>query len=468
MVFSSFPFLWLFLPFVLIGNCFFQKKGSNWFLLAASLLFYAWGEPKYVVILLFSITINYAAGILLSSQRGRWKKCTLSFFIFVNIFLLGFFKYFNFFVETINSLFGKTLLNTHTIPLPIGISFFTFQAISYLLDLYRGKNEVQRSWCKLALYISFFPQLIAGPIIKYHDIENQLNKRNLSWEAFFIGMKRFCFGLAKKVVLSNTISAFVNTIIGLPQSESSSILSWMAAIGYTMQIFFDFSGYSDMAIGLASMFGFSFPENFNSPYQSQSIRDFWRRWHISLSTWFRDYLYIPLGGNRKGETRTIINLFIVFFATGLWHGAAWNFVVWGLFHGFFIIIERLFLGKILQKVPCFFKRFYTMFVVIIGWTFFMSVDISSAGTLLSKMFSFSDPGIWNFWELISIRQFIIFLFSVLLSLGLFSPIQTHLSTYFTNSTAIQTLSGICAIICLLVSIILLASASHNPFIYFRF
>ena len=338
MVFSSFPFLWIFLPIILIGAILTQKKGSNLFLLVISLLFYAWGEPKYIVLLLFSITLNYCAGLLISSISGRLlKKLVTAAAILLDLGMLGYFKYFNFFADSLNKLTRADLIALRAIALPIGISFYTFQSISYIVDLYRGTIKVQRSWFRLALYISFFPQLIAGPIIKYKDIEPYLGSRKITAEHIVPGLKRFCFGLGKKVLFANTLGYTVDEILEHPIAELSGLLCWTAAVFYTLQIYFDFSGYSDMAIGLAETLGFQFKENFDLPYCSRSVREFWRRWHISLSAWFRDYLYIPLGGNRKGSFRTILNLLIVFFATGLWHGAQWNFVVWGLFHGFFLI-----------------------------------------------------------------------------------------------------------------------------------
>ena len=468
MVFSSFTFLWIFLPVVLIGSLLTQKKGSNLFLLTASLFFYAWGEPKYIVLLLFSITLNYLGGLVLNRCRNLiLRKCILAAVIAADLGLLGYFKYFNFLACSFNAAAGHDLIRFRSIALPIGISFYTFQSISYIADLYRGTISVQRSWICLALYISFFPQLIAGPIVKYKEIEPDLTNRRFEPERAVSGLKRFCFGLAKKVLLANTLGFTVDGILVHPLHELSSLLCWTAAVFYTLQIYFDFSGYSDMAIGLAKVFGFHFRENFDLPYTSCSMREFWRRWHISLSTWFRDYIYIPLGGNRKGHFRTYLNLLAVFFLTGLWHGAQWNFVVWGLFHGFFLIMERIlnirdansFPGKILS-------RCYTLFAVCIGWVLFRADDLAMAWEQLCRMFSFSGSGYWNFSEIVDPVTGIVFVVSLLSALGIgnrfFVCFRTH------NREAADLCSIVGALLCLFMSIVMLANASHNPFIYFRF
>ena len=468
MVFSSFPFLWIFLPIVLIGAMLTQKKGSNLFLLAMSLVFYAWGEPKYIVLLLFSITINYCAGLLIERISGQlWKKIVTAAAVLLDLGLLGYFKYFNFFAGTFNQIARKDLISLRAIALPIGISFYTFQSISYIIDLYRGTIKVQRSWFRLALYISFFPQLIAGPIIKYKDIEPFLGSRRITAEHAVSGLKRFCFGLGKKVLIANTLGYTVDEILEHPIADLSGLLCWTAAVYYTLQIYFDFSGYSDMAIGLAETLGFSFKENFDLPYCSRSIREFWRRWHISLSAWFRDYLYIPLGGNRKGSWRTILNLLIVFFATGLWHGAQWNFVIWGLFHGVFLIAERLLPNRESSGFPArLLKHIYALLVVCTGWVLFRADDLAMAGHQLRKMFFPGGQGYWNVSEFVSTETGMIFLVSLVFAFGWLQPAFSGLKERKPAFAAV--LGDAAALICLFLSIVMLANAAHNPFIYFRF
>ena len=330
MVFSSMTFLWLFLPLVFVLSLIIRRpRLQNYLLLIFSLLFYAWGEPVYLFLMLFSILMNWTFGLLIEKSAAH-KKLFLVLDIIGNLGLLGYFKYTNFILDTIRRLLPSASVPVTHIALPIGISFFTFQAMSYVIDLYRGRYRAQKNLFHLALYISFFPQLIAGPIVQYKDIEDQIMNRKRTPEKIASGIRRFIYGLGKKVIISNLVASSVDKLFALSPENMTGVMAWTAAILYTLQIYYDFSGYSDMAIGLGRMFGFEFLENFNYPYISKSIREFWRRWHISLSSWFRDYVYIPLGGNRKGEVRTYINNIIVFFLTGLWHGASWNFVGWGL------------------------------------------------------------------------------------------------------------------------------------------
>ncbi len=468
MVFSSFPFLWIFLPLVLTGAVLTRKRDNSLFLLAASLIFYAWGEPKYVILLLFSVTLNYLAGLLLAgAHRPVQRTAVAAAAVTADLLLLGYFKYFNFFADTLNHAAHTDLIALRAIALPIGISFYTFQSISYIADLYRGTISVQRSWVRLALYISFFPQLIAGPIVKYRDIEPYLTARVMTLEGTVSGLKRFCFGLAKKVLLANMLGFTVDEILLRPIDELSGALCWTAAVFYTLQIYFDFSGYSDMAIGLAETLGFRFKENFNLPYCSLSIRGFWRRWHISLSTWFRDYLYIPLGGNRKGFLRTLLNLVIVFFATGLWHGAQWNFVIWGLFHGSFLILERLLSFREPEKpVGKLLARIYTMLVVCAGWVIFRADDLTMAGQQLRRMFIPAGQGYWNFTEFIDPLTLAVCVISLFFAFGGGKRISEGLKAK--NAAAAEILGNIAAVICLFLSVVMLANAAHNPFIYFRF
>ena len=386
MLFSSMLFLWAFLPavFVLERICRLlgKNRASNVFLLVASLIFYAWGEPVYVLLMLASITINWAGGLLVARAEGGRRKLALACTVIVDLGLLGWFKYAGMFVLAINVCTGLQVPDPH-VSLPIGISFFTFQAISYVVDVYRG-TPVQRNWGKLALYISFFPQLIAGPIVQYTDILEALENREVSTKLTAQGLRRFAYGLAKKVLIANTCGALADAILSLGADNTSSAYAWLFALAYAMQIYYDFSGYSDMAIGLGKMFGFNFKENFSLPYLSTSISEFWRRWHISLGSWFRTYVYIPLGGNRKGTGRTYLNLFIVFLLTGIWHGASLSFLLWGVWHGLFIVVERWRLGKALAKVPVL-AYLYTALVVLIGWVLFRTESVDLTVTLVARM-----------------------------------------------------------------------------------
>lgn len=354
MLFSSMLFLWLFLPVVFVSYYLIKKEYRNVLLLISSIIFYAWGGVSYTLIMFSSIIINYIFALLIDKaieeDNELKKKIYLSLCIVINLSILAYFKYTDFAISIINSISKKEVIQLKNIILPIGISFYTFQALSYVIDVYREHNKAQKNIINLALYISFFPQLIAGPIVKYHDIDTQITERTENLENISYGIKRFIYGLSKKVILANMFALSCDEILKQPIGDIGTALAWLAAVLYTLQIYYDFSGYSDMAIGLGHMFGFKFLENFNYPYISKSVQEFWRRWHISLSTWFKEYLYIPLGGNRKGKYFTYLNLLIVFFATGLWHGASFNFILWGLWHGFFLIIERVFLGLLLEKI----------------------------------------------------------------------------------------------------------------------
>ena len=370
MLFSSMIFLWLFLPFTVIVNSLLNPRYSNVFLLIMSLLFYAWGEPVYVLLMLVSIIINWSAGLLIGKVK-RGKGALLGLDVILNLAILGVFKYYDFAAGSINSLFGREILEIRNIALPIGISFFTFQALSYVIDLYRGRCLVQKNILNLALYISFFPQLIAGPIVRYSDIAQQIRSRRMTTEGFTVGFRRFIYGLGKKVIISNCMAQIADKVFALGGAELTTLSAWIGAFAYMMQIYYDFSGYSDMAIGLGKIFGFDFLENFNYPYLSRSIREFWQRWHISLGTWFREYVYIPLGGNRKGKLITVVNLLIVFLLTGLWHGANWTFVMWGFYHGFFQIAERIGLGKLLKKAGIL-GNLYCLIAVLFGWVLMLA------------------------------------------------------------------------------------------------
>lgn len=467
MLFSSMVFIWIFLPAVLAGNFILVKLGgcraANILLLAASLLFYAWGEPVYVILMLASITVNWVSGLLLS--RHPHSKAVLAIDVIINLSLLGYFKYAGMFVETLNTI-TKGNLSVPDISLPIGISFFTFQALSYVIDAYRGEVKPQRNWAKLALYVSFFPQLIAGPIVKYKDVNEQIESRTLSVKQTASGIRRFSYGFAKKVLLANTLGLCADTLYSLDISHVTGLMAWTASIAYTLQIYFDFSGYSDMAIGLGRMFGFEFRENFNYPYTSHSIREFWRRWHISLSSWFRDYVYIPLGGNRRGTGRTYLNLLIVFFLTGIWHGASWSFVFWGLYHGLFCIIERIGFGNVLKKSKVL-SWVYCMFVVNIGWVFFRVESVSGSMDYIGRMlqpwrYAVSDYSIFEFVT----PQMIIVVIAGILGSGIIRWIGTK--TGLEGKWKYSVVEIIYCSAAFFLSLLSLASNTYNPFIYFRF
>ena len=470
MLFSSMIFLWFFLPLVFCSYYLIDKRFKNILLLISSIIFYAWGGVSYSLIMLSSIIINYIFALLIDKaiedNNLKNKKIYLALCIIINLSILGYFKYTNFIISIINSLSQNKIIELTNIVLPIGISFYTFQALSYVIDVYRGHNKAQKNIFNLALYISFFPQLIAGPIVKYHDIENQILNRNESLENIFYGIKRFIYGLSKKVILANMFALSCDEILKQPTNELGTALAWISAILYTLQIYYDFSGYSDMAIGLGKMFGFNFLENFNYPYISKSIKEFWRRWHISLSTWFKEYLYIPLGGNRKRKLFTYINLLIVFFATGLWHGASYNFILWGLFHGLFLVIERIFLGKLLEKNKLkFINHIYVIFVFVIGWVLFRADDLKHAFELYKLMFSYKES-IYTVRYFFYPQTFICFIFGILFS-GLFQSIflkvreATFLSKVYIFESVIQ-------FILLFICIMYLVNGTYNTFIYFRF
>ncbi|OQX80121.1 MAG: membrane-bound O-acyltransferase family protein [Bacteroidetes bacterium 4484_276] len=483
MVFSTLLFLFLFLPAVLLGNFILPFRFRNYFLLFSSFVFFAWGGVSYSILLVFSVLINYSVGLLIHKYRGgNGAKIALGTGVGLNLLIIIIFKYSNFIFDNINILisdFGYGPISISRILLPIGISFYTFQAISYLIDLYRKQVGVQKDLSALALYIFLFPQLIAGPIIRYHDISNQIKERENNLENFVVGIRRFILGLAKKVLIANQMAVMADQAFGLQAENLSTVMAWIGIIAYSFQIYFDFSGYSDMAIGLGRMLGFKFPENFNFPYIARSIKEFWRRWHISLSTWFRDYLYIPLGGNRKGTGRTYVNLLIVFFLTGLWHGASWNFVIWGFFHGTFLVLERIGLEKLLLKLWKPFQHIYTLFVVLIAWVFFRADTLESSLGYLKAMFVYKPVAI-NL-DLISEYDNILFyaigVAAILSSSTIWVDAQKFLSgarekfsspvnTLYLNISFLFQLLSI--IIVLALTTFFLVSNSYNPFIYFRF
>ncbi len=462
-------FLWIFLPVVLVAGLIVRRpKYQNIVLLAASLIFYAWGEPRHILLLLFSIFMNWALGMLIAAFPAR-KRLFLVLDIIGNLGLLGYFKYCNFALNTLDHLLPFVHLPRTNIILPIGISFFTFQAMSYVIDLYRGEYPVQKNPLNLALYISFFPQLIAGPIVRYIDVERQIENREVTPLRIAEGMRRFLYGLGKKVILANILASPADALFAIGSGGLTSASAWLAAVLYSLQLYYDFSGYSDMAIGLGRMFGFDFLENFNYPYLSASIGEFWRRWHISLGTWFREYLYIPLGGNRRGKLRTNINLFIVFALTGLWHGASWNFVGWGIYHGIFQILERIGLAKLLKKSRVL-SHIYTCVVFIVGWVFFRVESGAEGIRIVQRMFmpwkyTVSTVRIGKYFT----NQAILVTVIAVLGCGLFQAAAGRiaggkLARAWKNSLA----ESLFLAVVLFLSILLLAGNTYNPFIYFRF
>lgn len=461
MLFSSPVFVFIFLPIVILINLLLPIKLSNIWLLLASLVFYAWGEPVYIILLLISSLVNYFFAILIkkNDEKKPAKKAYLTLNIIFNLGLLGVFKYSNFVIDTINNLLN-TNIDLVDIALPIGISFYTFQTMSYVIDVYRNKVEVQKSYPKLLLYISFFPQLIAGPIVKYRDIEREIDNRTVNLNKMTLGMERFIIGLGKKMLISNTMAFVADSIYALEAYQINAFVVLIGAISYMLQIYFDFSGYSDMAIGLGKMFGFNFLENFNYPYISQSIQEFWRRWHISLSTWFKEYVYIPLGGNRKGKFRTVLNKIIVFFLTGLWHGASWNFVVWGLFNGLFLLLEELVLK--LKKWPRFIRHIYAITIVLISFIFFRADTMAQALDFIGGLTNFSTmspevSGLMN--TLINVKFIFILILAIIGSTPLVKRVLDRINI---------NIKFIFLIFVWILCLLNLSAATYNPFIYFRF
>lgn len=471
MVFSSTTFLIFFLPLTIIVYYLIHKftgnmAAKNTILLIASLLFYAWGEPVYIVLMLISIYFNFTAGkdIDASKKSGSVKRAK-SVFIFALIFnlgVLGFFKYYGFLISNINSLFHINIPLTQ-LALPIGISFYTFQIMSYIIDLYRGDTEVQEHLLPFAVYISLFPQLIAGPIVKYRDIAYQLQFRKESLHKFSQGTMRFVTGLSKKLILANTLGAVYTYVQTLGKGKTSALTAWIGIAAYTLQIYFDFSGYSDMAIGLGKIFGFSFCENFNYPYIATSVTDFWRRWHISLSTWFKEYVYIPLGGNRCKTPRVILNLLIVWALTGLWHGAAWNFIFWGLYYGILLIIEKYLLEKPLSRTPEFLRHIITLVIVMIGWVFFSSSTLSAAFSYIGSMFG-AGAGFAD-----STAKYLLSSYALPLLIGIFAATPLYKKVLaLIDSSLTDKLKIVFYPLMLILCIIFMVSETYNPFLYFRF
>ena len=468
MLFSSLTFLFGFLPILLLGYYVVpSRKFKNCILLVFSLLFYAWGEPKYILLMLVTILISYIMGLLINKydSKPKVKKLLLTMSIILILAGLIFFKYTNFILENITRV-TKADITFMDIILQIGISFYSFQILSYVIDLYNKKVEVQRNIFSLALYVSLFPQLIAGPIVRYETVEDELKNRKENLPDILSGFKRFIVGLSKKIIIANNMGLIADSIFVLNNSNIGTLIMWLGVLAYTLQIYFDFSGYSDMAIGLGKMFGFHFLENFNYPYIAKSITDFWRRWHISLSSWFRDYIYIPLGGNRVSKLKWIRNICVVWLLTGLWHGASWNFVLWGAYFAIILLIEKIFLLKFIEKSPKIIQWLYAIFLIMLGWVIFRCESMELMKNVLSKMFVYQKSDLLKF-----ITENINLLFSMLFILPAIVvsfPIVPKLKEKFNKSIIMYAGYNLLILILFSINIVFLTSSSYNPFIYFRF
>ncbi|MDO4942484.1 MAG: MBOAT family O-acyltransferase [Lachnospiraceae bacterium] len=473
MVFSSLLFLFRFLPAILLVYYMVPRRFRNLVLLLFSLVFYAWGEPVYIILMLASILISYTGGILVDrfkqAEKMKAARVTMIVSCSASLSLLAFFKYAGFAVETVNSLFGAGINKLH-IALPIGISFYTFQTLSYIIDVYRGEAAVQKNLISFGTYVTMFPQLIAGPIVQYKTIDTQLRSRTETAEQFAKGIHRFMIGLGKKVLIANNAGELWNTIQALPDSEVPMLTAWMGLAAYTFQIYFDFSAYSDMAIGLGHMFGFRFLENFNYPYISKSITEFWRKWHISLGTWFREYVYIPLGGNRVNRWRHVCNILIVWLLTGIWHGASRNFLIWGFYYGMLLLAEKFIFGKYLKKLPALLQHLYCMFFVMLGWNVFVFDNMGQGIRFLKSLFGLYGQGLWN-------RETVYLLYNNLALLIVCILGSTQLSQkigiWFSKKLAGKEMALLVVkngfyIGVFLLSVAWLVDATFNPFLYFRF
>lgn len=473
MVFSSLLFLFRFLPAVLLVYYVVPRRWRNLVLLLFSLAFYAWGEPIYIVLMLASILVSYTGGILIDrfkrAEKMKAAKAALVISSAVSLSQLAFFKYADFAIETVNSLTGRDIAILH-LALPIGISFYTFQTMSYIIDVYRGEAAVQRNLISFGAYVTMFPQLIAGPIVQYKTIDTQLRTRRETAEQFSEGVRRFMIGLGKKVLLANNIGALWEAIRVMDYTQVPVMTAWMGLAAYTLQIYFDFSGYSDMAIGLGHMFGFRFLENFNYPYISKSITEFWRRWHISLGTWFREYVYIPLGGNRVGKWRHIRNILIVWLLTGIWHGASWNFMLWGLYYGILLLAEKFIFGRCLQRLPALFQHIYCMFFVMLGWNLFVFDDIGRGIGFLKSLFCIYGQGFLN-----GETVYLLYNHAILLALCIpgSTKLPQHIGKWLCAKLEDKTITltitqNIFFAGIFFLSVAWLVDASFNPFLYFRF
>ena len=468
MIFSSVLFMSIFLPITLGIYFISPRKMRNLVLFISSLVFYAWGEPIYVVLMLFSTVVDYSHGILLEKydQNNTARKLLVISSACINLGLLGFFKYSDFLITNLNSIF-QWQLHSLNLSLPIGISFYTFQTMSYTIDVYRRKVPVQKNIISFGCYVAMFPQLIAGPIVRYIDIVEELNHRKESWNQFTLGVYTFLWGLGKKVLLANAIGSLWDTVLNYYTSGSSMpiILYWLGIIAFAFQLYFDFSGYSDMAIGIGHMFGFKFPKNFNYPYISLSVSEFWRRWHMTLGTWFKEYVYIPLGGNRVSKLKWVRNVAVVWFLTGLWHGANWNFIAWGLYFGILLGIEKIFLHKHLVKLPKFIQWLYTIVIVLISWCLFAIEDLPLALSYIGGLFGIGSVGFIDSYSIYLFSNYgLLLLILIIASLPLFPYLKKN---YGDNKLLLVT-KMVFACLVLVISMAYLVDAGYNPFLYFRF
>ncbi len=470
MVFSSVVFLFRYLPLVLLLYFAVPKSIKNFILFIVSLLFYAWGEPVYVVLMLFSTVVDYTHGLLVDKYKktGRMgaAKAALISSVVINLALLGFFKYAGFIVDNVNALFGMSI-PFKGVALPIGISFYTFQTMSYTIDIYRGAAKPQKNIISFGAYVALFPQLIAGPIVQYKTIAEQLENPIINDDMFSSGIMRFVTGLGKKVLLANTAGEIFSTLTASGLGSLSALGAWVAIIAYTFQIYFDFSGYSDMAIGLGRIFGFQFLENFNYPYMSKSVTEFWRRWHISLGSWFRDYVYIPLGGNRTTKLGHVRNILIVWLLTGVWHGANWNFIFWGLYYGILLLIEKFFLARYLKRAPSIVAHIYTLAIVVFGWVFFVFETPAEISAFFAAMFGAN--GLWDHTSLYTLANNIILL-AILTLASTDMPARLAKRCFATGEHPVLATVGRVAYIAVffIISTAFLVNSTYNPFLYFRF
>jgi len=478
MVFSSIPFLFFFLPVFFLLYYIVPFRAKNGVLLLFSLIFYAWGEPIYILLMVLSSVIDYTIGRLMDHyDKTPWKRTVLlCASIFANLSILGFFKYADFFLETVNRI-CHTSIPLLKLPLPIGISFFTFQTMSYSIDLYCRKIKVEKNFFTFMTYVSMFPQLIAGPIVRFSTVNEELHGRRIHWKGFYEGGFRFLQGLLKKVLLANQMGALWKVIQEQPYGEISVLTAWFGAITFTLQLYFDFSAYSDMAIGMGRMMGFHFLENFEYPLCAKSVTEFWRRWHISLSSWFRDYVYIPLGGNRKGVEKQIRNIAIVWFLTGMWHGASWNYIVWGVYYGILLIMEKFVWGQALKKLPRFIQHVYAFFIVVVGFTIFVFEDWGALGRYLMQMLGVAGNGLIGTEFLYYFRNYgLLFLFCMALAMPLYPWILKKIKEWkkkgwFHEMIFGSVIKGVTVVFYLtffMIAVAYLVSDTYNPFLYFRF
>lgn len=466
MVFSSIVFLYIFLPIMLLLYFIVPSKFKNAIMILASLVFFAWGEIRYIFIMLLLAIMDFFCGRKITQYQDNKKKRLLYLLIdvIVNLLILFFFKYADFIISNINTITGLNLplLN---IPLPIGVSFNTFQSLSYIIDVYKGTVKCEKSFYNYLTYTTLFPQIIAGPIVRYETVDEELETKNISLDNFSKGMKRFIIGLGKKVLIANNVGALWHTIEIGNYSELSALFAWTGIVAFALQIYFDFSGYSDMAIGLAKIFGMDFDENFNYPYISRSITEFWRRWHITLSSWFKDYIYIPLGGNRKGFAKQIRNILIVWFLTGAWHGASWNFILWGVYFGIILILEKLFILKLLEKLPKILRHLYSIVLILVGWAIFAFEDLSKVINYIKAMFT--NNIIYNSEALYYFNNYIfIIVIGIICSIPLWKKLKEKIDSK--NSKALEFVTSLGYVAILILSTASLVTDSFNPFLYFRF